>query len=638
MCDKPPSDQTSSSTREAISPPCLRFALLCCLFLMASVWLEPDLLPLNRFVAQLCGHLLALCGQTPRLQGELLTLSGFTVRIVLECTAIHPILIYIAFVLSRPGTLKRTLVGLAVGSGVLFTLNIARIALVTVVGARWPLFFEISHVYLGQVVMLLLVLAAALAWLRFSSGGPDPLPFLLLATLWCSLLFLPWVVLNKFYYMKTIDSLVSVIIMVLSPSSGFEITRLQPLYTYTFSLSLYLALVLAKRDASFTRRMACGLMGALAIMGWHLLFRLTHVTINLFDLAELMPLHIAVYLAGQFLIPLLLWFTWFGPSRCLASSATPVTHACKPAVLLLVAVLIYPTAAWAEPLLIVKSTGTNAYQLDLKGLERISRVTIAVEYVLQGATPAPRLIPSGLGAFGSLKIESSGSNGDAHSMKIVYEAAAPLSRDGALGNLRLTDGYTGVARVADLRVSAQMQDIKEQAIDARVEIDVSQDEAEPLKTAATVAVPIKRRSLKGVLEQFLAVEGVRTSEVLAGLVERSGGGEYRQEPPLLIADGVATVRLVLLTSAAYKETPRFAIKGAEFNGFSWLESGELAVDVLPEKGALKANVTIITADEQVDYPLTVAPPLEIFDVSKADPAIADFVRFADGLVRSGVVR
>jgi len=295
------------------SPSWLRFAMLCSLFLLTSVWLETGLMPLTRVVAQMCAWLLAQSGVAPLLHGDLITLNNFTVRIVLECTALHPMLIYSAFVLAQPGTVESTLAGLLAGCGMLFTVNILRIAAVTVVGARWPLFFEISHVYLGQIIMLLLVVVAAQVWLYISRSDADnPLPFLLRAALWGSILYLPWVTLNKFYYMHAIDLVVASIIKTMNSHANFVINRPEALYNHTFAIPFYLSLALASGGGGLTWRLARALPGCLAMVGWHILSRMIQVTKDLFGLTELMPLHIIFYLFGQFIVPIALWFYFFG--------------------------------------------------------------------------------------------------------------------------------------------------------------------------------------------------------------------------------------------------------------------------------------------------------------------------------------
>jgi hypothetical protein len=71
------------------SPVWLRFALFCALFMLAAIWLEPLFAPLCRATALQVGALLGLTGFTPQVHGDLITLSGFTVRIVTECTPLY---------------------------------------------------------------------------------------------------------------------------------------------------------------------------------------------------------------------------------------------------------------------------------------------------------------------------------------------------------------------------------------------------------------------------------------------------------------------------------------------------------------------------------------------------------------------
>jgi hypothetical protein len=96
--------------------------------------------------------------------------------------------------------------------------------------------------------------------------------------------------------------------------------------------------------------------------------------------------------------------------------------------------------------------------------------------------------------------------------------------------------------------------------------------------------------------------------------------------------------MVFLPSTKFKEIPSFSIKGAEFIGYSWLETGEMAVDLLPEQGSLKASITVVTVDEQVEYPLAISPPLELFDHQAVDPGTVEFVRIANEVAGSITVR
>jgi hypothetical protein len=91
-------------------------------------------------------------------------------------------------------------------------------------------------------------------------------------------------------------------------------TRPFPIYNHTFAVPLYIALIVAGRTAWTGRRLLATLAGIGLIAAWHGLFRITHVTWTAFDLPEIISLHQMVYLLGQFMLPVLLWYRLDG--RC----------------------------------------------------------------------------------------------------------------------------------------------------------------------------------------------------------------------------------------------------------------------------------------------------------------------------------
>jgi exosortase H (IPTLxxWG-CTERM-specific) len=288
-------------------PAWLRFALLCTLFMLVSVWLEPHLAPLCRVTAVQVAALLELAGLAPRLQGDMISLSGFTVRIVTECTSLYACLLFGSFVLAQPASWKRTLTGLLAGTAALTAVNLLRIGFVTAVGPHVTRNqFDLLHVYLGQVVMLLLVLAAAQVWIRWSAGGSAPYPFLLRSMVIATVLFVPWVVVNR-AYLALLDKLVAAVFSFLYP--GYQLLTPRPLllYNHTFAVPLFLALILAGRREWSVNRFAATVGGCYVIAVWHALFRGTHVIWTALDVPEIEPIHQGIYLLGQFLVPFLLW-------------------------------------------------------------------------------------------------------------------------------------------------------------------------------------------------------------------------------------------------------------------------------------------------------------------------------------------
>jgi exosortase/archaeosortase family protein len=238
------------------------------------------------------------------------------VRIVTECTPLYACLLYGAFVLARPATPVRTVTWLLLGVLAISAANLLRIAGITAVGPLVsPLCFDILHVYLGQVAMLLLVVGVALLWLRQNDEDAPPFSFAPRALLLATLLFIPWLFVNR-AYVALLDNLVAAAHALLFPGNRLLLQRPLAIYNHTFAVPLFLAMVLAGRAAMTVNRFAAIVAGVYLIAAWHALFRVTHVVWTAWDVSGIEPFHQIVYLLGQFLLPVLLWYRLDGrPGR-----------------------------------------------------------------------------------------------------------------------------------------------------------------------------------------------------------------------------------------------------------------------------------------------------------------------------------
>jgi exosortase/archaeosortase family protein len=289
------------------TPAWLRFALICTMLILAALWLDPLATPLCRVTAAQVGTLLGLFGLAPHVQGDLVLLPGFSVRIVTECTPLYACLLYASFVLAQPSHWRRTLAGLFTGVLVIAAFNLLRISFITAVGPHVStLLFDILHVYLGQVAMLILVVASAMIWQRWSVNAPSPFPFLLRSACIATVLFVIWVVLNR-SYVAILDKLVATMFSLLNPGSQLLTPRPFAVYNHTFAVPLFLALVLAGRNSWTINRFAATVGGVYCIAAWHILFRITHVIWTALGVTAIVPFHQGIYLLGQFLLPFLLW-------------------------------------------------------------------------------------------------------------------------------------------------------------------------------------------------------------------------------------------------------------------------------------------------------------------------------------------
>ncbi|MCM2357007.1 MAG: exosortase H [Geobacteraceae bacterium] len=285
----------------------LRFLLLCTLLVAAASWAPEHLFaPLNQSTAAAAGSFLGLLGMSPGVAGDLLTLDGFRVRIVTECTPLYMALLYSSFVLASPAPPGRKALGLLCGLPLLNAVNIVRLAAVVAVGAARPALFEAVHVYLGQVLSVLAVVIACLVWHRSASGrtGNGSFAFMARAAVISGLLFLPWLLLNR-RYVAAGDYPIRFLFRL--AGCPIDLAAGLALYYQTFNVVTFLALILATGTIT-ARRKLLGVAGGLPLLWFgHQAFRTGNVLLSAFQVEGALRLSAAVHLFSSYFLPFLLW-------------------------------------------------------------------------------------------------------------------------------------------------------------------------------------------------------------------------------------------------------------------------------------------------------------------------------------------
>jgi len=99
--------------------------------------------------------------------GTQLTFAGFPMEIVLECTALHYMIIFIAGVMAfRNHSLSYRAIGIIIGTLVIFLLNILRIGIIGFIGRYFGNLFVFVHDYLWQGAFALLALLVWIIWVN----------------------------------------------------------------------------------------------------------------------------------------------------------------------------------------------------------------------------------------------------------------------------------------------------------------------------------------------------------------------------------------------------------------------------------------------------------------------------------------
>ena len=160
--------EQARANRDAITYVSL-FITLCVLFYLIyylTISSSATLARVTEITASILGGVFALGGAQVAVDGSIVTISGFSLEIIDECTAIFSSIVYSACILAYPTSLKNKGIGLAIGVPALYAINIFRLVVITLVGLSAPQFFDFVHVYLWQASFIIFVVIIFLLWLK----------------------------------------------------------------------------------------------------------------------------------------------------------------------------------------------------------------------------------------------------------------------------------------------------------------------------------------------------------------------------------------------------------------------------------------------------------------------------------------
>ncbi len=159
--------------RRAVSNPAYAFVARFALLLAGLAALYPiatrrwffAIEALNAATAGVQYLVLRALGAESSLEGNLVRLGDFGVRIIEECTGIFEAIIFVAAVLAFPTSLAKKAIGVALGVPLLYLFNVARILVLLAVGRSWPEVFEFMHLYFWQATLILMITSVWLLWI-----------------------------------------------------------------------------------------------------------------------------------------------------------------------------------------------------------------------------------------------------------------------------------------------------------------------------------------------------------------------------------------------------------------------------------------------------------------------------------------
>lgn len=133
--------------------------------------------PYTTFVARVSGQILHAFGEDLSINGCVLRSPRFAVTIYNGCNGLITSLIFIAGVLAFPARFSAKLLGVIGGLLAIQAINLVRIVSLFYIGVFFPKFFNSSHVFIWQSIVILFGVGLWIVWAqKFGRPGKKGSP------------------------------------------------------------------------------------------------------------------------------------------------------------------------------------------------------------------------------------------------------------------------------------------------------------------------------------------------------------------------------------------------------------------------------------------------------------------------------
>lgn len=121
---------------------------------------------LNRVTAVMLAGALWLLGAHGQAVGTVVTSKIFSAEIITECTAIFPLMIFVAAVIAYPSGWRKKLWGILLGVPAILFVNLIRLVTLFYIGYWFPSVFEAAHLLVWQSLIIFFAVLFWLIWVE----------------------------------------------------------------------------------------------------------------------------------------------------------------------------------------------------------------------------------------------------------------------------------------------------------------------------------------------------------------------------------------------------------------------------------------------------------------------------------------
>jgi exosortase/archaeosortase family protein len=152
---------------QAILRFCFRFGVCSILAFSLLYALQDQVVePFTRGIAWLAYRVMRAFGAPVGLNGVAVTLPNFSVLIRNNCNAVYEMGLYTALTLAYPAPAGQRTAGILLALVVLYVVNLIRVLSLLYTGYLFPGFFDTAHVYVWQVLFVVVIGGLWLNWLK----------------------------------------------------------------------------------------------------------------------------------------------------------------------------------------------------------------------------------------------------------------------------------------------------------------------------------------------------------------------------------------------------------------------------------------------------------------------------------------
>jgi hypothetical protein len=255
------------------------------------------------------------------------------------------------------------------------------------------------------------------------------------------------------------------------------------------------------------------------------------------------------------------------------------------------------------------------------GSGQIATVTFATQNGTGGITSASvSMINSKGSPITAQVVVSSGNAASATAPGFISTPGIPFSQPTYPGT---------VSMPADVQNRSESKPADAAGVPVQISEPAAAKPVEPPAEAIPAAEPqkpveVKMTSHKGVLDNFRVYKGEKSPAIFIALMNKEITSAVRQEPAVALSDGKTPLKLLVKLETVSDKSPNFSLNGAELVSLNRDASSTWIIEALPQAGITRASLTILTDSDIIEYPLTLAPPVE--GVSTAEAGFAVFLK------------